>query len=190
MVIDFLHLMRNLRRSPASAAAAVLTLSLTLGAGASIFAVVDAVLLTPPPFADPDALVVVREVPVDDPAAAPRRVSYSTFEAWRDRAGSLATLEAYEGTNLTLTGVGAAERVRATEVTTGFLAVLGVAPARGRTFDAGDLGQRVVIISHSFWRGTLGRDPAVIGRQLVTGRPGAYDRWRPARAIRVFARRV
>lgn len=169
MVIDFLHLLRNLRRSPASAAAAVLTLALTLGAGASIFAVVDAVLLTPAAFADPDALVVVREVPVDDPAAAPRRVSYSTFEAWRDRAGSLATLEAHEGTNLTLTGVGAAERVRATDVTTGFLAVLGVAPVRGRTFDAGDLGQRVVIISHSFWRGKLGADPAVIGRQLVLG---------------------
>ena len=98
------------------------------GASASIFAVVDAVLLTPPAFADPEALVVVREVPVDDPAAAPRRVSFSTFEAWRERAGSLATLEAYEGTNLTLTGVGAAERVRAIDVTTGFLAVLGVAP--------------------------------------------------------------
>ena len=61
MLVDLRHLMRNLRRSPASAAAAVLTLSLTLGAGASIFAVVDAVLLTPPPFTDPDALVTVGE---------------------------------------------------------------------------------------------------------------------------------
>ena len=63
MLIDLRHLLRNLRRSPASAAAAVLTLSLTLGAGASIFAVVDAVLLTPPPFADPDALVTARRDP-------------------------------------------------------------------------------------------------------------------------------
>jgi hypothetical protein len=47
--VDLLHLLRNIRRSPASAVAAVLTLSLTLGAGASIFAVVDAVLLTPRP---------------------------------------------------------------------------------------------------------------------------------------------
>ena len=59
MLVDLLHLSRNLRRSPASAVAAVLTLSLTLGAGASIFAVVDAVLLTPPPFANPNALVTV-----------------------------------------------------------------------------------------------------------------------------------
>src|SRR5438034_6195437 len=112
MRIDLLHLSRNLRRSPASAAAAVLTLSLTLGVGASIFAVVDAVLLTPPPFANPEALVVVGETPIDDPTAAPRVVAYATFGAWRERAGSLATLEAFDGTNLTLTEIGAGERVR------------------------------------------------------------------------------
>ena len=92
--------------------AAVLTLSLTLGAGASIFAVVDAVLLTPPPFADPDALVSLGEILPGDPAAAPRSVRYATFEAWRERAGSLAAIEASDGTHLTLTGLGAAERVQ------------------------------------------------------------------------------
>jgi putative ABC transport system permease protein len=56
MLADLRHLSRSLRRSLATAAAAILTLSLTLGTGASIFVVVDAVLLTPPPFANPDAL--------------------------------------------------------------------------------------------------------------------------------------
>src|SRR5688572_29635306 len=98
MFADLRHLSRSLRRAPVSAAAAVLTLALTLGAGTSIFAVVHAVLLTPPPFANPDALVVVGQTPIDDPAAAPRRVRYATFEAWRERAASLATLEALEGT--------------------------------------------------------------------------------------------
>src|SRR3982074_1261134 len=101
MLVDLLHLYRGLRRSPASAVAAILTLSLTLGAGASIFAVVDAVLLTPPPFANPGALGVIGEAPIDDLAAAPRAVSYATFEAWRERAGSLAAVEAFDGTNLT-----------------------------------------------------------------------------------------
>src|SRR5438045_9785024 len=87
MLVDILHLSRHLRRSPASAVAAVLTLSLTLGAGASIFALVDAVLLTPPPFTTPDALVVIGETPIEERAAAPRAVSYATFEAWRERAG-------------------------------------------------------------------------------------------------------
>src|SRR5439155_20379290 len=110
MMLDLAHLIRSIRRSPASAGAAVLTLALTVGAGASIFAVVDAVLLTPPPFTNPEALVILGETPIDDPAARPRAVRYSTFEAWRERAGSMASLEAFDGTNLTLTDLGAAER--------------------------------------------------------------------------------
>ena len=169
MRVDLLHLLRNLRRSPASAAAAVLTLSLTLGAGASIFAVVDAVVLTPPPFTNPEALVTLGERPIDDPAAAPRAVDYGTFEAWRERAGSQAAIEAFDPTNLTLTGLGAAERVSAANVTPGFLTLLGVTPARGRSFDLDDVGRPVVIVSSAFWRGTLAADPVAIGRQLVLG---------------------
>src|SRR5439155_6325278 len=195
MTLDLLHLIRSIRRSPASAAAAVLTLALTVGVGASIFAVVDAVLLTPPPFTNPDALVIVGETPIDDPAARPRAVRYSTFEAWRERAGSIASLEAFDGTNLTLTDLGAAERISATDVTPGFLALLGVAPARGRAFGPDDVGQPVAIVSHAFWRGKLAGDPDVVGRRIVLGnRPhtivgvlperffftlDASDPWRP-----------
>src|SRR5688500_2999238 len=169
MVIDVRHLLRNLRRSPASAAAAVLTLALTLGAGTAIFAVVDAVLLTPPPFADPEALVTLGESPAGDPAPAPRAVTYATLEAWRERARSLATLEASDGTHLTLTELGAAERVHVTDVTPGFLPLLGVATARGRMFEANDLSQPVVILTHALWRTRLGADPAAIGRDIVLG---------------------
>ena len=183
MFVDLVHLFRTLRRSPASAAAAILTLSLTLGAGASIFAVVDAVLLTPPPFRNPDTLVILGEAPVDDPTAVRRAVSYATFVAWRDRATSLppqraddarwgprlATLEASDGTNLTLTELGAAERVSGSNVTPGFLTLLGLTPALGRGFAPDDVGRRVVIISHAFWRGKLAADPAVVGRPLVLG---------------------
>src|SRR5438067_1490585 len=169
MMLDLLHLVRSIRRSPASAAAAVLTLALTVAAGASIFAVVDAVLLTPPPFANPEALALIRETPIENPATAPRAVPYATFEAWRERAGSIASLEAFDGTNLTLTGLGAAERISATDVTPGFLALLGVTPARGRAFQADDVGQPVAIVSHAFWRGRLGADPDVVGRRIVLG---------------------
>jgi putative ABC transport system permease protein len=168
MLADLRYVSRTLRRSPASAGAAILTLSLTLGAGASIFAVVDAVLLTPPPFTDPGALVIVGETPIDEPAAArPRAVPFATFQAWRERAGSLAAMEAFDGTNLTLTELGAAERLSANDVTPGFLTLLGVAPARGRAFDADDIGRPVAIVSHSFWRGKLAADPNVVGREIV-----------------------
>ena len=169
MLTDLRHLSRNLRRSPASVVAAILTLSLTLGAGASIFAVVDAVLLTPPPFADPDYLVVLGERPVDEPDARPRRVTSRTLEAWQERAGSLATLAAYEGTNLTLTGLGAAERLSVMDVTPGFLELLGVSPTLGRTFTRDDVGRPVVVISHDFWRTKLASASDIIGRQIVLG---------------------
>lgn len=172
MRIDLLHLFRTLRRSPASAIAAVLTLSLTLGAGASIFAVVDAVLLTPPPFTNPETLAVLGETPIDAPAAAPRVVTYATFEAWRERAGSLAVLEAFDGTNLTLTDLGEAERVSVNDVTPGLLPLLGVAPALGRSFDINEIGQPVIMIGHAFWRTKFGADPQVLGRQVnLGGRP-------------------
>ena len=169
MGTDLRLLARSLRRSPASAVATVLTLSLTLGAGASIFTVIDAALLTPPPFKDPDALFSVGERPVDDPTAPLRTVGYATFETWRLRAASMAALEAVDGTNLTLTGLGAAERVSVSDVTPGFLTLLGVTPEMGRVFGSDDVGRKVAIISHGFWRGTLAADPDVIGRQIVLG---------------------
>lgn len=196
MRVDLLHLSRHVRRSPMSALAAIVTLSLTLGAATSIFAVVDVVLLTPPPFANPGTLFTVGEVPIDErAAAAPRSVTYATFDAWRDRARSLASFEAFDGTNLTLTEVGPAERVQVTDATPGFLALLGVSPALGRTFAADDMGRPVAIISHAFWRGKLGADPNIIGREIALGGRahtvigvlperfvfalGAADIWRP-----------
>jgi predicted permease len=169
MLLELRHLLRHFRRSPGSAAAAILTLALTLGIGASIFAVADAVLLTPPPFADPEALIQLGEALPGDPASIPRAVRYGTLQAWRERAGSLATLEAADGTQLTLTDLGAAKRLSVTDVTPGFLPLLGVAPARGRMFEANELGQPVVIVTHALWRTKLAGDPAAIGRHIRLG---------------------
>src|SRR3954464_9440882 len=166
MIRNLRSLLRSLRGSPASAAAAVLTLALTLGAGTTIFAIVDAVLLTPPSIADPDAVVTLGETPVATPGG-PRTISYPTFDAWRERAGSMATLAAFDGTNLTLTGLGAAERIGATDVDPQFLPLLGVTPALGRLFRPDDVGQAVAIVNDEFWRTRLGADRQVIGRTIV-----------------------
>jgi predicted permease len=169
MPVDLVYLARSIRRSPASATAAVLTLALTLGTAASIGAVVRAVLFVPPPFSDPDSLVLVGEKAADDPTEPARPVSYATFEAWRERAARIATLEAMDGTNLTLTGIGMPERVSVTDITAGFFSLLGVTPVRGRVFASADAGQPVVVIGHGFWRGTLGGDEHVVGRQIILG---------------------
>ena len=78
-------------------------------------------------------------------------------------------MEASDGTHLTLTQLGAAERVNVTDVTPGFLPLLGVAPARGRMFEANDVSQPVVILTHAFWRAKFAADPAAIGRHMVLG---------------------
>ncbi len=182
-------------QSRATAIAAVVTLSLTLGVGAAILALVDAVLLTPPPFADPGSLVVLSESPSGEASASTRRATYGTFEEWREAAGSMARLEAIDGANLTLTGLGDAERVNANDVTPGVLRLLGVTPSLGRTFEAGDAGQPVVIVSDRIWREKLGADPNAIGRAISLGGvnhavigvlprptqfdPTAADFWRP-----------
>lgn len=96
-------------------------------------------------------------------------MTLATFDAWHDRAPSLAAFEVFDGTNLALTGTGLAERLRVTDATPGLLTLLGVSPAIGRTFATDDVGRRVAIVSHAFWRGTLGADSNVIGREIVVG---------------------
>ena len=180
MLVDLRHLLRSLRRSPASAVAAVVTLSLTLGAGASILAVVDAVLLTPPPFNDPDALFRLGEVLPGDDASASRSVRYDTVEAWRERVGTLARIEAADGTHLTLTEPGPADSVHVTDVTPGYLPLLGAATAHGRMFESGDLSQPVVILTHTMAHEVCSRShrrrpadraqrPPVYGRRRIAG---------------------
>jgi predicted permease len=169
MRVDLLHLLRSLRRSPGGAIAAALTLMLTTGAGASIFALVDVVLLPPLPFASPDALVTLGEIPLADAASSPRVVTYTTFENWRLSAGSIATLEAFDGTNFTLTELGPPERLTGMDVTPGFLNLLGVRPALGRTFEMKDTATPVAIVSDAFWRRKLAADPAILGRQIILG---------------------
>lgn len=112
---DARYAIRMLRRSPGLTAVVTLTLSLTVGVGTSIFALIDAVVLTPPPFREPDNVLVLGEAAIDDRRATPRTVTYATFEAWRTRAETLAAIEAFDATNLTLTQLGAAERISATK---------------------------------------------------------------------------
>jgi hypothetical protein len=83
MMSDLRYAARSLRRSPASALAAVLTLALVAGAGAAIFSVVDAALLRPLPFANAESIVQIGEIPLDNSSSSVRAVSYPTLDAWR-----------------------------------------------------------------------------------------------------------
>jgi len=167
MLSDLRHAWRSLRRSPASAIAAVVSLAVALGAGTTIVAVVDRTLLSPLPFPEPDALVVVGEVPVDDPAASPRAVTPATYQAWRDRVSGAVQLEPYDPTNVTLSGAGPPERLAVTMATPGLLRLLGVTPRMGRLFRDGEVGTAVV--SDQFWRQHLFADPHPLGKTIILG---------------------
>jgi len=160
---------RVLWKSPGFSAVALLALVLGIGANTAIFSVVNAVLLRPMPFADPNRLVSVRE---SRPGHENNVANPQNLAAWQKRTHSFDKMAAYlpfEYT-MTLTGQGTPEDVPATFVTREFFAVLGVHPTMGREFlpeeelpNAPD----VALLSDGFWRRRFGADPHILGKKIM-----------------------
>lgn len=170
---------RGLLRSPGYAAVLVGTLGLALGANATMFGVVDRLLLRPPTgVARPDE---VRRVDVarwqQDHLTEPwDAISYPSFEGLRDGAPGLSHVAAITGSTLSQGLGGEARPVAAVFASGQYFALLGAVPALGRFFTEADdqppAGAPVVVVSHAFWRNGLGADSTALGRPLVlNGRP-------------------
>jgi len=160
--------LRMLRRSPGFAVVAAITLALGLGANTAMFSVIDAVLLRPLPFADPDRLVRIIDA---NPSKGFHRFSSSppNFIDWRAQAKSFTGMAASMGGTLTLSGSGDAQRLNALYVTPDFFGVLGVDAIIGRTFttEEGTYGHdKAVILSSHLWQQSFGGDRNVAGRTL------------------------
>lgn len=163
---------RGLGRSPAFAATAVLTLALGIGAAATIFAVVDAVLLRPLPFDAPDRLIHIWET---NPEGSDFSASDPNYLDFRDGSNT-ATLGAYRVDEVSLTGQGEPRRLVAGAVTASLFPLLGVAPAIGRSFgpdeDRHGGETRVAVLGHELWQTVFGADSAVVGRTIsLRGEP-------------------
>ncbi len=160
--------MRLLVKRPGFAAVAVLTLALGVGASTSIFSVVEAVLLRPLPFDEPDRLVHLT-IHGDDGDTYP--LPDTDLVAWREQNEAFSAVAAYDGgEGLAMTGDGAAERIIVRNVTDRFFAVLGAAPQLGRTFADGEDRPGVpksVVLSHGFWQRRFNGDPQVIGKTVL-----------------------
>ena len=166
---DVRFALRQLRRAPGFTAVAALTLALGIGANSAIFALADATLLRPLPFAEPDRLAMVWErgpasprVPMSPPNLDDLRQqarSFSAFAAVAMGAGGGPLVTAPDGT------IASAERQT---VSTHFFDVLGVRPVAGRTFREADAGQNptVVVFGERLWRTRFGGDPSIVGRQV------------------------
>ena len=159
---------RRLKLSPAFTAVVVLTLALGIGANTAIFSVVNAVLLKPLPYREPDQLVTIEHFyPSLNALQAP--VSVSGFVDYRDKLTSFDGMAVQSGWGANLTGIGDPERIQASRVTGQFFSTLGVSAARGRTIVPGEDEQgkdRVVVLSDALWHRLFAGDPAAVGKTL------------------------
>jgi putative ABC transport system permease protein len=170
---DLRYSVRRLRKASAFAAVVILTLALGIGANTAIYSVVDAVVIRPLPFAEPDRLVMVFEdssflgFPRNTPAPA-------NFFDWKARNRVFTDMAVTRGAVGTLTGGGAPEQVIGRRVSGNFFSVLGAQPLLGRTFTDDDdrSGAPVTVLSYGLWQRRFGGSPSVIGTEVVMNGSG------------------
>jgi predicted permease len=164
-------------RQPAVAITAVATLALGIGANSAIFSVVNAALLTPPPFRDLDrvAVVWVSAPEVARQSGIPDKlpVSWGDFYDWQRQARGFARLAMMEPDAMSLTGSGPPQLLEVIRVSGEFAAVLGTPALLGRTLEPADdvPGRpRAVVLSYACWRRSFGGERGVIGRRVSLNR--------------------
>src|SRR6266851_3445229 len=169
---DFRYSLRMLAKNPGFSATAILTLALGVGANTAIFSVVNAVLLRPLPFEEPDRLVQIWHTPpqASFPGIPTFSVSPANFLDWRSRSHAFEGMSAYGFGRYTLTGTGHPEAVRMVAATSGFFSILRAKPLLGRTFlEEEDSPGRdhEVILSYNLWRSRFGADRNVVGKNIA-----------------------
>jgi putative ABC transport system permease protein len=158
---------RTLARNPGFAAAAVLTLALGIGANTAIFSVVNAVLVSPLPFASPDRLVLVYGL---NEGRDRQSLGPADYLDLRSESRSFERLAAVREGSFNLAGRERPEIVRGAVVTPDFFPLLGTLPMRGRALRPdrdGPGGPRSVVLGARLWRSRFGGDVAVVGRSVT-----------------------
>jgi predicted permease len=175
MLQDTRYAWRGLRKNPAFAVTAVLSLGLAIGANTAIYSIVDAAILRPLPVPDPERLLLLASPGIEEPGseAAQERdsFSYPTYQELRAAAGDSAHLVLVSYPNR---ADGAPEeKVMRQFVSGDAFAALGVPPALGRVFSSADDrvpgGHPFAVISYEYWRRRFHKDPAVVGKRLRVG---------------------
>ena len=164
---DLRFAFRQLGKNPGFAVTAVLILTLGIAASVALFAFVDAALLKPLPYAQPNRLAAVYE---NAAAFAHSNLSYPDYLDWKRMNKSFQSLDAWDGTGYALRAPDGVEPVSAIRVTDGFFKTLGVAPILGRDFYPGEdlpSGPRTTMLSYTTWQHRFGGRADVIG-QVIT----------------------
>lgn len=172
--------MQNLRyafrvfgKQPVFAAIVIFTFALGIGANTAVFSVVNAVLLRPLPFHQPQSLVAIGEFDTReqaDPGTEIDSISYLDYVDWRDQTKVFESVAVYTNQSVsTLTDGSQATHIQGESVSANLFQLLGIQPMLGRTFlpNEDEPGNRVVILSHGLWERQFGADRGIIGRSVT-----------------------
>ncbi len=164
---NFKFAIRMLLKAPAFSVIAIATLALGIGANSAIFSVVDAMLLRPLPFKDPDRIVAVWAKAQD---RARDVFSYADYVDLRDQNRTFSALAAYTRTGGTLTYADESQLLEGVAISPQVFDVLGVAPLIGRTFTEADNNEnvpRVIVITHQLWQRAFGGESSIVGKEVT-----------------------
>src|SRR5688572_12158287 len=164
---DLRYGLRMLLKNPGVSIVAIITLALGIGANTAIFSVVNAVLLKPLTYHDPDRLVSLWE---SVPVHGRWRASPANFHDWKKQNTLFEDMAAYGGSTMTLTGQGEPEQLIGTRVSSGYFSVVGVEPLLGRSFSAEEyeVGKgQVVILGHTFWQQRFAGDKSIVNQTIT-----------------------
>ena len=168
LIKDIKYGVRGLIKRPGFTVIALITLALGIGANTAIFSVINAVLLRPLQFKDPEQLVILWEdatfagFPRNTPAPA-------NYVDWKNQSQSFSDMAACAEVSFNITGDGEPERVTAFTVTSNFFPLFGVPPLLGRGFlpeEDRPGANKVVVLSHSLWQSRYGGDRQILNRQI------------------------
>ena len=170
LVHDLRHAIRGIRRNPGFTVVAVLSLAIGIGANTAIFSLVDAVLLRPLAYEDPNRVFVAREL--DPQLFGERLLGVNPVHAreWAAWCPSVEGVGLTQRANVQLTDAGEPVSVAGARMTHNLLALLGVEPIRGRGFRADEEqagNHHVAILSETLWRSRFDADPSVVGRTIL-----------------------
>ncbi|HEV7796548.1 MAG TPA: ABC transporter permease, partial [Pyrinomonadaceae bacterium] len=164
---DIRYGVRGLLKRPGFTAVAIITLALGIGANTAIFSVVNAVVLRPLPYAEPERLMTLWETM---PGSDQRSVAPGNFVDWRAQNKTFLELAATFYANFNLTSDGEPDRIDGATITSNLMSVLGASAQLGRTFQPDDdehQDRSIVLLSDGLWRRRFGADQNVVGRTIT-----------------------
>ena len=174
LFFDLRFVLRQLRKSPSFAIAAILMLAFGIGATTAVFSIVEGVLLRPLPFPDSDRLMVLadRLEGADIGGNGEAGVTVPDIRAYTRETKSFDALGGYQFAGYELSGIGNPAQVSAARMTAGVWPALGIAPQLGRVFtkEEDEHSQQVAVLSHAAWKSRFNGNPQVVGTKIQLDR--------------------